>query len=75
LAATVSASTGEEQADISFGYRVLAVDGSTVIAHWAASFTRVTSQSKVSLDGVIVLEFDDSGACRTLREWWHRKEA
>jgi uncharacterized protein (TIGR02246 family) len=64
----------EGQADISFRYRVLAVDGGTVIAHWTASFTRVTSQSKVSLDGVFVLEFDDAGACRTLREWWHRKE-
>ena len=64
----------EGQADVSFRSRLLAVQTSTVIAHWTATFTRRTSGASVTLDGVFVLEFDDSGLCRTLREWWHRAE-
>lgn len=64
----------EGQADVSFRFRLLAVQSSTVIAHWSASFTRRVSGSSVTLDGVFVLEFDNRGLCRTLREWWHREE-
>lgn len=63
------------QTDVSFRWRILAVQAQTVIAHWGASFTRVSNGSHVKLDGVFVLEFDDSGLCSTLREWWHREEA
>ena len=62
------------QAEVRFGYRVLAVQEATVIAHWDASFTRIKDGSRVALDGVFVLEFDDAGLCRTLREWWHGQE-
>jgi ketosteroid isomerase-like protein len=64
----------EGQADVSFRFRLLAVQVNTVVAHWSASFTRRASGSRVALDGVFVLEFDDRGLCRTLREWWHREE-
>ena len=63
------------QTDITFRFRVLAVQSQTVIAHWNASFTRVSSGAHVKLDGMFVLEFDDSGLCSSLREWWHREEA
>lgn len=65
----------EGQADVSFEFLVLAVQGNTVIARWNATFTRRTSGSAVALDGVFVLEFDATGLCRTLREWWHREES
>lgn len=64
----------EQQRDVEFGFRVLAVDGDEVIAHWTASFVRVSSGARVALDGMFLLEFDDQLACRTLREWWHREE-
>ena len=64
----------ECQTDVSFRFRLLAVQVNTVIAHWSASFTRRASGSRVALDGVFVLEFDERGLCRTLREWWHREE-
>jgi ketosteroid isomerase-like protein len=64
----------EGQADVSFRFRLLAVQVNTVFAHWSASFTRRTSGSRVALDGVLVLEFDERGLCRNLREWWHREE-
>jgi hypothetical protein len=65
----------EGQSDITFRYRILAVQAPTVIAHWSASFTRTASDTRVELDGVFVLEFTAEGRCRTLREWWHREEA
>lgn len=65
----------EGQTNVSFRFRLLAVQADTVFAHWSASFTRVASGVLVELDGVFVLEFADSSLCRTLREWWHRREA
>jgi hypothetical protein len=26
------------------------------------------------LDGIFLLDFDETGLCRELREWWHRVE-
>lgn len=64
----------EGQAGVTFRFRVLAVQSSTVIAHWSASFTRVSTNARVDLDGMFLLEFAASGLCSTLREWWHRNE-
>jgi hypothetical protein len=64
----------EGQSDIAFRFQVLAVQALTVIAHWTASFTRISTRARVNLDGVFVLEFAESGLCSTLREWWHRDE-
>ena len=62
------------QEEIQFGYEVLAITEVSAIAHWWASFVRVSSKTQVSLDGVFVLAFDKSGRCQELREWWVRKE-
>lgn len=62
------------QVDIEFESRVIAVQAQTVIAQWTASFTRIANRARVELDGVFLLEFNDEGLCRTLREWWHRRE-
>lgn len=63
------------QTDIDFESRVVAVLAQTVVAHWTASFTRITSGTRVDLDGVFTLEFNDDGLCSVLREWWHRRES
>lgn len=65
----------ETQTNVAFRYIVLAVLSQTVIAHWSASFIRLTNQTSVNLDGVFMLEFNDAGLCTTLREWWHRDES
>ena len=64
----------DAQRDVRFGFRVLAVDEGSVVAHWTASFVRVATGVQVSLDGVFLLEFADALHCRSLREWWHREE-
>lgn len=63
------------QRDVSFQYRVLSVKGNTGIAHWSAQFEVADSNpaTTIALDGVFLLEFDDAGKCRSLREWWHLK--
>ena len=65
----------DAQRDVRFGFKVLAVDGDAVVAHWQASFVRVSSGAQVALDGMFLLEFADASQCRTLREWWHRSES
>jgi len=62
------------QEQVRFGCEILAVSGLTAIAHWWASFVRISSKTRVSLDGVFLLTFDEAGLCRELREWWVRKE-
>lgn len=64
----------EHQRDVRFGFRLLAVEGDSAVAHWTASFVRLASGARVRLDGVFLLEFTDGGLCHTLREWWHRAE-
>lgn len=62
------------QEQIRFGHEVLAITEATAIAHWWASFVRVPSKTRVSLDGIFLLTFDAAGLCKELREWWVRKD-
>ena len=63
------------QRDVRFSFEVLSVAGDTGIARWRAEFTRLSSGVRARLDGIFLLEFDASGTCRTLHEWWHRAES
>lgn len=60
-----------DQRDIDFRFSPIAVQGNTGIASWGAVFTTVSGGARVELNGVFVLEFDESRRCTTLREWWH----
>jgi uncharacterized protein (TIGR02246 family) len=62
------------QEQIRFGHEVLGITGANAIAHWWASFVRVSSKTRVSLDGIFLLTFDTAGLCKELREWWVRKD-
>jgi uncharacterized protein (TIGR02246 family) len=65
----------KDQRNVKFGYDIIAVSGSTGIAHWTAEFDVEPTRAHLSLNGVFVLEFDAAGKCRSLREWWHLKAA
>jgi ketosteroid isomerase-like protein len=65
--ATVTA----DQRNVDFKSQVVAVNGQTGVARWSASLTSAASGTRVELDGVFILRFDDSGLCSELREWWH----
>ena len=60
-----------DQRDIKVETQVLAVNGNTGVAHWKATFRLQSTGATLSLDGVFVLEFAQTGECKSLREWWH----
>jgi len=62
------------QEEIRFGFEILSVNATTGIAHWWASFVRISSKTRVNLDGVFLLTFDAAGLCREVGEWGVRKE-
>ncbi len=64
----------ETQEKVVFDANILAVTGNHGIAHWSASFTRVSSGKRIQLDGVLLAEFEPDLTCSLFREWWHRKE-
>lgn len=59
-----------DQRDVSFTSNVITTFGRSAVAHWSARFASVSSGATINLDGVFLLEFDESGLCNTLREWW-----
>jgi ketosteroid isomerase-like protein len=60
-----------DQRDIQFESQAISVSGNKGVAHWSAKFRLQSTGAIIELDGVFVLEFDASGACSSLREWWH----
>src|SRR5262249_43145643 len=64
-----------DQRDVKFESKVIAVNGNTGVARWSAKFKTATSGKTIELNGVFVLEFDASGQCSSLREWWHVRES
>jgi hypothetical protein len=59
-----------DQRDISFTSDVITTFDRSGVAHWSAAFASASSGATISLDGVFLLEFDESGLCNALREWW-----
>lgn len=59
-----------DQRDVSFTSDVITTFGRSAVAHWSARFVSASSGATVDLDGVFLLEFDESGLCNSLREWW-----
>jgi len=62
-----------EHRDVKFESKVISVSGNTGVAHWHAKLKVASTGETLELDGVFVLEFDEKGDCKSLREWWHLK--
>jgi nuclear transport factor 2 (NTF2) superfamily protein len=62
------------QRNIRFTHELLALTGVTGICRWRCRFDREGSSSRVMLDGIFVVRFDDTGRCSDFREWWHSSE-
>ncbi len=62
------------QAQIQFGFEIVACDENLGVARWWASFARVSSSQRIQLDGIFLLAFTGENLCCELREWWHRQE-
>lgn len=63
----------ENQRNVRFEHEAISVSGNTGIAHWSATFDVAPDGPKLELNGIFVLEFDENGKVRQLREWWHLK--
>ncbi len=59
---------------IQFEYEILAVTAEHGIARWWASFVRVPPGLETKLDGIFLISLDSAGRCRSLREWWHKRQ-
>jgi hypothetical protein len=57
-----------------FTYEILGVKANRGIALWQSRITRRETGNQVLLDGVFLVELDDTGLCTRFREWWHRHE-
>lgn len=66
---TYTLKAGSLQRDVSFGYDIISVDPAVV--HWWTRYVKKVNGEETRLDGIFLLEFDDNGLCRSLREWWH----
>lgn len=62
-----------DQRDVDFASEALGFAGTAGVAKWSARFTLASNGAKVELNGVFLLQFDDAGLCRELREWWHAR--
>ncbi len=56
------------QRNVATAHDVIAVNGDTAVIHWTVSFD--TDAGTTSMDGVLIVKFDDRGACREHREWY-----
>lgn len=64
----------ETERDVQFEYEILAVTHEAGIARWSASFLIVPQELQTKLDGIFLISLDPNGRCRSLREWWHKKQ-
>jgi hypothetical protein len=62
----------DRQEDIGFEHDIVSV--SPAVARWRASFAGRDGGSRITLDGVFLLEFDPENLCSSLLEWWHLHE-
>ena len=63
----------ETQANVKFGYEVISATGRGGIARWWCNFDTL-DKTKVQLEGIFRLAFDESGLCTSLEEWWNATE-
>jgi nuclear transport factor 2 (NTF2) superfamily protein len=64
----------ETQRDVRFGFEILGFSDDRGFASWWATFRRIPPDIYVELNGMFALTFDESGRCKSLREWWHRRD-
>ena len=62
------------QEDVSVSFEILSENGNMGIAHWHATFTRLPSKTKATLDEIFQVTFNDHGECTKFRQWYNSKD-
>ena len=58
-----------------YRYEPLAVLANGGVVHWSVGFAHPSQpETRVELDGILVLTFDDEGRCTDHREWYATRE-
>ena len=60
--------------NIKFVYEILVANAELNIARWSASFVIVPSELQTQLDGIFLISLDEEGRCKSLQEWWHKRQ-
>jgi hypothetical protein len=62
------------QRNVRFRHEVLGIDAHRGFARCWSRVVRSGTGVHIELDGVFVLDFDESGLCSQLQEWWLARE-
>jgi len=59
--------------DVEFTYEILTINENLCVAHWTASFTRISSGKRETWDGIYTVKLDKNGLCKEFHQWWVTK--
>ena len=60
-------------AEFTAQWEVIAVAGDAAVVHWVVSFR--DRDAMTTMDGVLIVRFDEHGCCREHREWYVEQRA
>ena len=73
--AIVARWVSETPTAFTYRYEPLAALEHGGVAHWSVGFAHPTrAETRVEVDGILVLTFDDEGRCTEHREWYSSRE-
>ena len=61
------------QDEIKVTYEILNVENNIGIAHWNATFTRLSLNEKTELDGIFKINLNENGKCTEFHQWYNSK--
>ncbi len=59
----------ENQKDVTFDFKVIAVSDKTCIANWRVSRTLLPNNEKQFIDGIFQISLNKKGLCNYFRQW------
>ena len=62
------------QENISVSYEILSINDNIGLAHWRATFTRLPSKEKATLDGIFKVSLNEQGQCAEFHQWYNSKK-
>jgi ketosteroid isomerase-like protein len=63
-----------DERDITFTYRIAAVDGQVGVNYWHTVYTHVDTGVRMEYDGVFIITLNDAGLCARFEEWWAERQ-
>jgi SnoaL-like domain len=64
----------ETQSNVEFGYEVMSASQRGGLVRWWSAFDSAERETRVRLEGIFRLAFDDDGLCKSLEEWFNSDE-